>query len=125
MPDTTPRIDGASGSNGPHPAPCCGAFSNVPRARAVARAIRVRLRPEEERRLAGARTVKPATYGAYLRGMFHLNKATPADFPDQLRRMNLPPLQSDKKAADVPPPFMVSGRQAPAARCSVAPRRPG
>jgi len=48
-------------------------------ARAVARAIRVKLRPEEEKRLVGARAVNPATYEAYLRGMFHLNKETPAD----------------------------------------------
>jgi serine/threonine-protein kinase len=48
-------------------------------ARAVARTIRVRLRPQEEARLAGARAVNPATYEAYLKGMFHLNKSTPAD----------------------------------------------
>jgi len=48
-------------------------------ARAVARTIRVRLRPQEETRLAGARKVNPATYEAYLKGMFHLNKSTPAD----------------------------------------------
>ena len=46
-------------------------------ARAVARTIKVQLRPQEETRLAGARTVNPATYEAYLRGMFHLNKSTP------------------------------------------------
>jgi len=48
-------------------------------ARAVARTVRVRLRPQEEKRLAGARPVNPATYEAYLRGMFYLNKSTPAD----------------------------------------------
>jgi len=48
-------------------------------ARAVARAIRVRLRPEEEARLTRARSVNPATYEAYLRGMFYLNKSTAAD----------------------------------------------
>jgi serine/threonine-protein kinase len=48
-------------------------------ARAVARTVRVRLRPQEETRLAGARAVNPATYEAYLRGMFYLNKSTPAD----------------------------------------------
>jgi len=48
-------------------------------ARAVARTIRVRLRPQEETRLAGARKVNPATYEAYLKGMFYLNKSTPAD----------------------------------------------
>jgi len=48
-------------------------------ARAVARAIQVKLRPEEETRLAGARAVNPATYEAYLRGMFYLNKSSMAD----------------------------------------------
>ena len=48
-------------------------------ARAVARTIRVKLRPQEETRLAGARAVNPATYEAYLKGMFYLNKSTPAD----------------------------------------------
>jgi TolB-like protein/tRNA A-37 threonylcarbamoyl transferase component Bud32/Flp pilus assembly protein TadD len=48
-------------------------------ARAVARTVRARLRPQEEARLAGARAVNPATYEAYLKGMFYLNKSTPAD----------------------------------------------
>jgi len=48
-------------------------------ARAVARATRVKLRPQEETRLSAARKVNPATYEAYLRGMFHLHRATPED----------------------------------------------
>lgn len=48
-------------------------------ARAIAREIRAKLRPQEETRLAAARRVTPATYEAYLRGMYHLNKATPED----------------------------------------------
>jgi non-specific serine/threonine protein kinase len=48
-------------------------------ARAVARTVHAKLRPQEEKRLAGARVVNPATYEAYLRGMYHLNKSTPAD----------------------------------------------
>jgi serine/threonine-protein kinase len=48
-------------------------------ARAVARTIRVKLRPQEETRLAGPRAVNPATYEAYLKGMFYLRKATQAD----------------------------------------------
>jgi TolB-like protein len=48
-------------------------------AQAVARAIRVRLRPEEQTRLAGGRKVNPATYEAYLRGMYYLDKSTPVD----------------------------------------------
>jgi TolB-like protein len=48
-------------------------------ARAVARTIKAKLRPQEEARLSDARKVNPATYEAYLRGMFHLNKSTPED----------------------------------------------
>jgi TolB-like protein len=48
-------------------------------ARAVARTVRARMRPQEEERLARARQVNPATYEAYLRGMYLLNKATQAD----------------------------------------------
>jgi TolB-like protein/predicted Ser/Thr protein kinase len=45
-------------------------------ARAVAGAIKVRLTPEEESRLASVRQVDSAAYEAYLRGMSHLNKGT-------------------------------------------------
>jgi serine/threonine protein kinase/tetratricopeptide (TPR) repeat protein len=48
-------------------------------ARAVARTVKVRLRPEEDAQLGAARTVNPATYEAYLRGMYQLNKATQAE----------------------------------------------
>jgi len=48
-------------------------------ARAVARATRVTLRSQEGTRLSGGRKVNPATYEAYLRGMYHLNKSTPED----------------------------------------------
>ena len=48
-------------------------------ARAIARTIGVRLRPQEQTRLANARAVNPATYEAYLKGMFYMNKATRAD----------------------------------------------
>ena len=48
-------------------------------ARAVARTIRIKLRPEEDTHLASARAVNPATYEAYLKGMFHLNKGTPEE----------------------------------------------
>jgi TolB-like protein/Flp pilus assembly protein TadD len=46
-------------------------------ARAVARNVKGKLRPQEEARLSGRRTVNPATYEAYLRGMYYINKATP------------------------------------------------
>ena len=46
-------------------------------AQAIAREILVTLTPEEENLLIRARQVNPETYEAYLRGMFHLQKATP------------------------------------------------
>lgn len=48
-------------------------------ARTVAGKIQVKLRPEEEALLASSRKVNPATYEAYLRGMFWLNRGTYAD----------------------------------------------
>ena len=45
----------------------------------VADAVRVKLSPEEQARLSSAREVNPETYEFYLRGMHHLNKATPED----------------------------------------------
>lgn len=51
--------------------------SNV--ARDVAREIAVTLSPQAEALLASTERVDPATYEAYLRGMYHLNKSTPED----------------------------------------------
>ena len=48
-------------------------------ARSIAAGAEVRLSPDEETRLGGARPIDPATYEAYLRGMHHLNKDTPED----------------------------------------------
>lgn len=45
-------------------------------ARECARSVQVKLTPEEEARLGTARRVNPATYEAYLKGMFLLNKST-------------------------------------------------
>lgn len=45
----------------------------------VAETVRVKLSPEEKARLSSAREVNPETYEFYLRGMHHLNKATPED----------------------------------------------
>ena len=42
-------------------------------AQAIAREIRINLTAEEEMRFAGARQVNPATYQAYLKGMFYLD----------------------------------------------------
>jgi serine/threonine-protein kinase len=46
-------------------------------ARTIAGKIKVTVSPEENARLARDRKVDPATYEAYLRGMFYLNKGTP------------------------------------------------
>ena len=45
-------------------------------ARAIAREIRIAVTPEEEVRLAGARSVNPEAYEAYLKGRFFWNKRT-------------------------------------------------
>lgn len=48
-------------------------------AQAVAQQIRGTIRPEQQARLAARRAVKPEVYEDYLRGMYFLNKAAPAD----------------------------------------------
>ncbi len=45
-------------------------------ARSIARAVEVRLTPDEEKRLATVRTVNPVSYDDYLKGMFQLHKET-------------------------------------------------
>ena len=45
-------------------------------ARTIAREIRVTLTPQEESRLAGARTINPAANEAYFRGRYFLNRRT-------------------------------------------------
>jgi len=57
-------------------------------AMAVAGALDVNLSPEEEARFSGTRPVNPETYEAYLRGMYFLNKATPADFQQGMQYLN-------------------------------------
>ncbi|MHC4518951.1 MAG: protein kinase domain-containing protein [Planctomycetota bacterium] len=46
-------------------------------ARTIARQIEITLTPDQEAQLAARRAVNPETYNLYLKGMFHLNKATP------------------------------------------------
>src|SRR5262249_14999674 len=46
-------------------------------ARAIANEIRVKLTPQEQARLSGARRVDPQAYEAYLRGRYHSEKRTP------------------------------------------------
>jgi len=45
-------------------------------ARAIAQEIKIAMRPEEEARLASARTVNPEAHEAYLKGRYHWNKRT-------------------------------------------------
>ncbi len=49
-------------------------------ARSIASAIKVRLTPDEEKRLAKDRTINPDTYEAYLKGMFQIHKETPRGY---------------------------------------------
>ena len=46
---------------------------------AITREINLQLTPQEQTRLASARTVNPEAYEAYLRGRFHFGKLTPED----------------------------------------------
>jgi len=54
-------------------------------ARAIAREIKVKVTPDEEKRLAAKRRVNPASYEAYLKGMFHVNQFTPQGFEKGMR----------------------------------------
>jgi eukaryotic-like serine/threonine-protein kinase len=54
-------------------------------AQSIAREVGVRPTAEQEGRLAASRPVDPATYEAYLRGMYHLNRSTPEDIAEGLR----------------------------------------
>jgi len=47
---------------------------------AITRAIRLRLTPQQQARMARVRSVNPESHEAYLKGMFFLNKRTPAGF---------------------------------------------
>ena len=49
-------------------------------ARAIAENLDIELTVDDETRLANIPTVSRATYEAYLRGMYYLNKGTPEDF---------------------------------------------
>ncbi len=57
--------------------------------RAIAEKVRAALTPTERTRLAGARTVNPEAYEAYLKGMQHLYKVTPQDIDSALRYFEL------------------------------------
>jgi TolB-like protein/Tfp pilus assembly protein PilF len=57
-------------------------------ASAIADKVRAALTPAERARLASARPVNPATYEAYLKGMFYLNQATPEGYERGLAILN-------------------------------------
>ena len=52
---------------------------------AIAAEVQVALTPQNEARLATARTVNPEAYEAYLQGQFHVLRVTPADFQQALQ----------------------------------------
>ena len=56
-------------------------------ATAIAREIKVKLTPQEQTRLARARTVDPKVYEAYLRGTFYLNQGTPESIRRGLKHL--------------------------------------
>ena len=57
-------------------------------ARKIAREIKIGVTPEEEARLARARTVNPEAYEAFLKGRHHLNKATPREINKAITYFN-------------------------------------
>jgi len=58
-------------------------------ARAIAGEVEVALTPEDTRRLAGARTVNPEAYDAYLKGSHHWKKLTQQDLDTAQRYFDL------------------------------------
>ncbi len=57
-------------------------------AAAIAKEVRVKLTPEERRRLGGARQVDPRAHEAYLRGRFHWNRRTDAALHKGIEQFN-------------------------------------
>ncbi len=66
-------------------------------AQAVTQAIRIKLTPQEESRLAERRSIKPAAYDEFLRGRYYLNRQTKSD--------NDLAIQALSRAVDVDPEF--------------------
>jgi TolB-like protein/class 3 adenylate cyclase/Tfp pilus assembly protein PilF len=54
-------------------------------AQAIVRQVKIRLTPQEHARLAGKPQIDPAAHDAYLRGRYHLNRATPAEINTAIR----------------------------------------
>jgi TolB-like protein/Tfp pilus assembly protein PilF len=57
-------------------------------ARAIAQELEIALSPDQEADLAGVSDVDPATYEAYLRGMFSLSKFTPEGIAEGLEHLH-------------------------------------
>jgi serine/threonine-protein kinase len=57
-------------------------------ARAVTQAIRIKLTPQEQVRLAQARHINPAAYDDFLRGQYYLNRQTRADNDSAIQAFN-------------------------------------
>jgi TolB-like protein/tetratricopeptide (TPR) repeat protein len=57
-------------------------------AKGIAREIRIKLTAQEQTILAGARPVNPQAYVAYLKGLFFLNKQTPASLDKSVEFFN-------------------------------------
>ena len=72
------------------------AFQNEVAA-AVAKAIQIKLTPQEESRLSQARRLNPAAYDEFLRGRFYMNRQTQAD--------NDTAIQTLKHAVEIDPDF--------------------
>jgi Tfp pilus assembly protein PilF len=69
-------------------------------AQAIAREIKVAVTPEEEARLARARTVNPEAYEAYLKGRYHWNKRT--------REGLMKGLENFQQAIDIDPTYALA-----------------
>ena len=57
-------------------------------AQTIASQIKVKLTPQEETRLDITRSVNPETYELYMKGMYHLNKRTPAGLEKGMAYLN-------------------------------------
>jgi len=68
-------------------------------AQAVTQAIKLKLTPEEQSRLAQTRRINPAAYDDFLRGRYYLSRQTKAD--------NDTAIQALKRAVDTDPDFAV------------------
>jgi tetratricopeptide (TPR) repeat protein len=66
-------------------------------ANAVAKAIQIKLTPQEQTRLGQARRINPEAYDEFLRGRFYLNRQTKADNDSAIQKLN--------RAVEIDPEF--------------------